>query len=101
LYRYAAPATEAVITSEGSTSAAPVTNPGPRRRTLANRRVQPLAGAGSEGCGTGKSTIFPRSATVPLRDLRELTIQVSFDLALVPESQRLGVSNDSESRDCS
>src|SRR5437588_2357428 len=86
----AAPMTVQVMTAEGSRSAAPVMMPGPRRHSA----CQTVAGAAA-GCGGKRTTLpVPRSAGVPLRDLAELTLQVSLDLAFVPPAQRTSEGDD-------
>src|SRR5438105_3821497 len=95
----AAPATVAVTTAEGSRSAAPVTMPGPMR-------CRPLQNPG-EGSSRGKAchrSTFPRSFAVPSRgwglsNLGKVTLEVSFNLAFVPQAQRAGISNDAEGGD--
>src|SRR5438067_6979627 len=82
------------MTAEGSRSAAPVIMPGPSLHTVCQDDV----GLGGWG-GAGKRTSFPRSSGDPLRDLGKLTVQVPFDLALVPEPQRSSVGDQSISGD--
>src|SRR5581483_6791816 len=91
----AAPATVAVTTAEGSRSAAPVTRPGPMRRSEA-RISRPVPGG---GCAWGKRTTFEGGFACPLGDPGEFTLKVSLDAALVPQTQRAAVRDDPEGGD--
>src|SRR2546421_8397362 len=106
--------TVAVIIREGSTSATPVTKAGARRPMPCQKpcdapcNAEPGSKLGKPG--RGQATTRPRSPGVPrsvarvrrspsgpsLGDFGELTMQVSFDFALVPEAQWFCVRNDSK-----
>src|SRR5215469_1644332 len=87
----AAPTTVAVMMAEGSRSAAPVTTPGPSASSC--RHTEASACGGDADRGANRRTL-PRSAGVPLRNFWELTTQVSFNLAFMPQAERLGVGDD-------
>src|SRR5512146_1545229 len=90
-YWYAAPATVAVSTRAGSTSAAPVTSPGGMRRT-----GPPDPGwAGSCGAGQRRTLLPPPGNSSG--DFGEFTTQRPSNPAFVPQSQGPGVIHDSES----
>src|SRR5689334_4394454 len=82
--------------SEGSTSAAPVTMPGPMRRSTPRQPFGCNSVTATGGLPLGQDSSFPRSAGVPLRDVREFTVQVAFNFPLMQQTQRLGVGDDSE-----
>src|SRR5438270_6537108 len=92
--------TVAVMTNEGSTSPAPVTSPGTSELSLPAWWA-PVSGTASRVYTRQSSRFDSICCSSSLRDLGKFTIKVPLDLTFVPQTKRLGVSDDPEGGNCS